>query len=381
MTIPLLALCARETGSDALYERLATELRHFARRGGCWDGLVHEAERHGLAPLLKRHVDAAGHPLPKQARRVLQSLALRSGQANRIRNEAVAVLLERCRRQGVEVLLVKGIALANLIYSEPGLRPMRDVDLLAAEADLAKIREIAGELGYLPEVRQDIPADFYHLVPLVAKVEGMPITIEIHRNLLPYHAGYPPWPLERSLAASQPLTVGGCAARTLCLEEMLLHVYLHGFRSPLTYEPYRLVHLADLVTLIEQRLTAIDWPKVRALFPALQPVLSALHWLTPWSEEVAQRLDLDVVRSPQRPGEPYRGWPLRRLRSGKISDIAQLLDNTLLPSPWWLQVYYGCRPGRQLLRARLVEHPLALYRWFKAFRHERRMAESGKNGC
>ncbi|OGR19883.1 MAG: hypothetical protein A2X81_04085 [Desulfobacterales bacterium GWB2_56_26] len=366
MTLKLLALCARDVGSDHMYRLLHVRLHDFAGRNS-WEILIDQAEHHGLAPLLFKHAQAAGFPLPQKIRRVLQSLALRHRQASRIRNEAVAALLRLCLAEGIEVIAAKGIALANSIYSDPSLRPMRDVDLLAGESDLPKMTAILTELGYVREARGDIPEDYYHLVPMVRTIEGMPISVEVHRNLLPYHPEYPPWPFARSRDASLPVTIGGVSARTLCLEDLLLHVYLHGFRAPLTYEPYRLIHLADIVTLVEQHLIQIDWNRVRDDFPTVRQVLSSFHCLTPWSDDVVQRLGIDITLMPHQPGEQYRGWPRRRLHATKLHELPGLLRDTLMPSPWWMQVYYGCLPDQGLLRARWLDHPLMLYRWFKAY--------------
>lgn len=365
----LLALCARDVGSDRMHARLHAALDDFAHQGGSWETLIHQAEHHGLAPLFFKHVQALGYPLPRNVRRVLQSLALRGRQANRIRNEAVAALLHICREERIEVIVAKGIALANLVYSDPGLRPMRDVDLLVGETDLAKMKTVLAELGYSPDAEhgKDIPEDFYHLIPMVRNIEGMDVTVEVHRNLLPYHPQYPRWPLEKSLQSSLALTIGGHPARTLCLEDMLWHVYLHGLRPPLTYEPLRLIHVADICSLVEQRLEQIDWGKVKKNLPAVREILSSLHCLTPWTERVVQKLELDITAVPDKPGEPYRGWPFRRLQATEYREMVGLIKDTLMPSQWWTQVYYGCLPGHGLRKARWFAHPLIVYRWMKAY--------------
>lgn len=365
----LLALCARDVGSDQMYAQLDSQLHDFADQGISWEMLIHKAEHHGLAPLLFKHVQALGFPLPRQVRRILQSLTLRARQASRIRNEAVATLLHLCREEKIEVILAKGIALANLIYSDPGLRPMRDVDLLVGESDLPKMKAILAELGYSPDGHdsKNIPDDYYHLAPMTKIIEGMAVTIEVHRNLLPYHPQYPRWPLEKSRKSSVGLTVGGFPGCTLCLEDMLWHVYLHGFKPPLTYEPLRLIHVADICSLVEQRLEQIDWGKVKKDLPAAREILSSFHCLTPWTEPVVQRLQLDDAVMPGQPGESYRGWPFRSLRTTPYSELPGLIRDTLRPSQWWMQVYYGCLPGQGLLKARWFDHPLMLYRWMKAY--------------
>lgn len=365
----LLALCARDVGSDRMYARLHSILHDFADRGNSWEMLIQEAEHHGLSPLLFKHVQTLGYPLPQKVHRVLQSLALRSSQANRIRNEAVAALLRICLEERIDVIVAKGIALANFIYSDPGLRPMRDVDLLVGEADLPKMKTILAKLGYSPDIRhsENIPENYYHLIPMVRNIEGMDVTVEVHRNLLPYHPQYPRWPLEKSLQSSLVLTIGGHPARTLCLEDMLWHVYLHGLRPPLTYEPLRLIHVADICSLVEQRLDQIDWGQVKEDLPAVREILSSLHCLTPWTEQVIQKLGLDIAAAPDKPGEPYRGWPFRRLQATEFRELPGLIKDTLMPSQWWMQVHYGCLPGHGLLKARWLAHPLMVYRWMKAY--------------
>ncbi len=362
----ILALCARDMGNDSMYAALRNQMAQFELQAAPWEMLVHRAEEQGVAPLLLKHLRLADWAVPRPTLRLLQSLALRTRQANLLRNDAVAEILRVCHAKNIEVVLAKGIALANLIYSDPGLRPMRDIDLLVGETDLIKMQAVLADLGYVAEDREDIPVDYYHLVPMAKVVEGLPITIEVHRNLLPYHPQYPPWPLERCHDALA-LSIAGVDANTLCLEDMLWHVYLHGFQAPLTYEPFRLVHLADVISLVEQRWQQMNWRAVHNNWSVAREVLSSLHCLTPWSEAVVCNLQLRVAMTPSRPGEPYQGWPQRRLQDTPVRYLPQLIRDTLHPSPWWLQVYYGCLPGAGLAKARWFTHPRMLYRWIKAY--------------
>ena len=366
MTRNLLALCARDIGSDLMYGQLQEHLRVYAEQNLPWDVLLHEAELHGVAPLLHKHLSHLGMAIPRHARRQLQSLSLRTRQANAIRNEEIASIVRTLQGENIEVVLAKGIALANLVYSDPGLRPMRDIDLLVSNADTARTSALLADLGYLPEKHSDIPDDYYHLVPVAKIVEGMTVTIEVHRNLLPLHAQYPRWPLERSLDSALPFVIQGAAVRTLSLEDMLWHVYLHGFQPPLTYEPFRLMHVADMVSLVVKFLDDIDWPELRRTFPTVVNVLSCFHWLTPWPEPIAGRLGLDTENRPDNIGVPYQGWPLRRLGTVRGREYLRLARETLWPSEWWMRVY-GHLEGIGYLKARWVDHPRTLVRWGKSY--------------
>ena len=350
-----------------MYSRLHAQVDAFVQQCPAWDELLLDAEEQGMAPLLHKHLAAAGVTVPNQVRLRLHSLYLRSRQANAIRNRAVAEILAAFRERSVDVLLVKGIALANLIYSDPGLRPMRDIDLLVRADDAARAEAILFALGYLHEEHEDIPPDYYHLTPVVKTVEGLSLNIETHRALFPPHPDYPLWPFEQLLARSLPLTIEGVPAHTLCLEDMLQHVYFHGFRSPLTYEPFRFIHVADVVALVEGHCATINWSGLAAVMPQWPAVLAAFHWLTPWTDEVHGRVALDTRATPAHPGEPYQGWPLRRLNTVPLRQYPHLAYATLWPSRWWVQVYYGQARGLSYGRARLFEHPRTLWRWLKTY--------------
>lgn len=375
----LLSLCARDTGSEPMYGLLEQALGTFARTAddASWQRLLHEAEQQGIAALLHKHLAELGtSPVPRCWRRLLHSLALRSRHANLTRNHAMAQILAAYDAADIRVLLVKGIALANSAYSEPGLRAMRDIDLLVGMDQIQQARDILGELGWATERHHDIPDDYYHLPPMVRLCDSLPVTIELHGYLLPLHGGYPRWPLEKSWDAGANGQLDGRLFRTLSLEETLYHVYLHGLQAPLTYEPLRLIHVADLVTLTEKYLEDIQWEQLRTIAPTLPAVLSRLHFLTPLRGGVLDRLGCDVSRKPAGIGLPYAGWPCRRPAKVAGGELWRLARDTLWPAEWWLQVYHGRLSGPGYWQARLLEHPRLLWRWVKAFRKSKKIASA-----
>jgi hypothetical protein len=363
----ILGLCSRDDGHDVIYDRLEHLLTGFQAQGLSWEILIHNAEKQGMAPLLYKHVNAIDFKLPHSARRLLQSLYLRNRRANSIRNKVVAEILTAYASENIDVLVVKGMALCNFSYSETALRPMRDVDLLLKKNDLEKAEKILAELGYKQAEDHDIPEDYYHLAPMGRITDGLPVNIELHHNLLPFDSRYPLWPIEKSYGTSRLFELNGVMARTLNLEDTLNYLYFHGFRSPLTYEPFRFMHVADIVTLVEKFIDRINWVEVCKEVPVFLNVLSRFHYLTPWKSEIAQQLKLEISDHPDGHGLPYRGWPLLKFKTVAGKDFVTLLKNTFWPSQWWLQVYYGHLRGPAYLKARLVEHPRTVWRWGKIY--------------
>lgn len=363
----ILALCSRDLGHDVMYSRLEQALVSFQDQGVSWKHLIHEAEKQGVAPLLYKHIRSLDFTIPDSARRLLQSLYLRNRRSNTIRNKVVSEIVRAYDLEKIDVLLVKGIALCNFGYSEIGLRPMRDVDLLVKKVDLVKAERILSELGYMPALDHDIPNDYYHLVPMGKTIDGLPVSIELHHNLLPFHPQYPLWPLEKSYSTAWEFEIHGTRARTLGLEDTLWYVYLHGFQAPLTYEPYRFMHVADVVSLVEKFIVRIDWRKICNEMPTLLNILSRFHYLTPWHENVTQQLALDISDQPAGHGLPYRGWPLRKVGIVSKSGFIPLAKETLWPCQWWLQIYYGHLRGPAYLKARFIDHPRTVWRWAKTY--------------
>jgi hypothetical protein len=242
---------------------------------------------------------------------------------------------------------------------------MRDIDLLVRKKDLGKAQKTLHDQGFRQEETHKIPEGYYHLPPLAKEIEGLPVTIELHHSLLPLDGTYPEWPLEVLSDSSIPLSIGDTDTASLGLERNLLYLYLHGLRAPLSYEPFRFVHIADLFCLVERYFRRIDWHEARTIFPQLCSVLSRLHFVTPWPDEIITGLALDISRPPGRIAEPYCGWPLVKLENISAVRLPLLLKDTIWPPQWWTQVYYGRFSGAGYLKVRLLEHPRTVWRWFK----------------
>lgn len=350
-----------------MYEALGSALSEFSTRELSWTRLLHDAEQQGIAPLLQKHLSKLGYPLPDGFRRNLRSLYLRNRQSNIIRNREVAELLGCYHQENIDTILVKGIALCNFVYSSSELRPMRDIDILVRKEHLSRAHDILIDLGYQPEKTDSVPDDYYHLVPLRKIIDGLPISIELHHNLLPLDQGYPLWPLDKSYFSARRIDVGDQHGSTLNLEESLWYIYLHGFRPPLTYEPFRFVHVADIVSLVEKYYTEIDWEKIRTEFPSIHTILSRFHYITPWKDHIIDGLKLDISNPPNKPGIGFHGWPQRRLKTVPNSELVLLLKETIFPSQWWVQIYYGQLQGLTYTKARYFDHPRAIWRWIKTY--------------
>ena len=349
----MLARCARAECDAAHYHQLAQQLSEFTE----WEGISTQAEVHGLGPLLYVHLRAAGVPLPPTVKRELQGLYLRHRQANRVRMRVLGEVLAAYNAAGIQTLVLKGAALSHLLYPEPGLRPMSDVDLLVKRSEVRRATSLLADLGFSAPLLDDGK----HLAMTILHAEGLPVSVEIHHNLF---TKYDPvsMTVDDLTVPPLPFSLEGLTAYTLGYEDMLWYLCYHTALHAVKY-PIRLIWVADIVGLAERFVEDIDWEHVRRQYPIVLDTLSLLHFATPLSETLLDRASLKIGREPQGVGVDFRGWPRVDLAHWRGKSYWRLLRDTFFPSEWWLRIRYMLGSTRPLFWCRWVRHPLETLRW------------------
>lgn len=341
--------------SEAEVVRDYNHLRQAAEAIPSWDSLPYLAEIHGLAPLVFRHLRAAEIVIPESARLALQARAIQRSHANRVRTRALVEILAAFEAEGIDLLVLKGMATAHLVYPQAGLRPMSDIDLLVSKTDAQRGQTLLAELGFQAAMPGESEPAFAHRhMPMVERqVEGMPLCIELHHAL-----GFDQLPaneFEALRPAAIPLGLDGIQAFTLSATDLLAHTYYHMFDAP-QHRP-NLIWIADMISLVEQFHDRIDWDRLPS---QVYNALATIDWLVPF-EGLPQIKGTrsSVPLSPDERVAHLRGWPF------SVSSSQDLIENafkTLLPSTWWLRLYYGLSPDRSLLGVRAF-HLLRLFWW------------------
>ena len=106
--------------------------------------ILRKTERWGLAPLvytnLRQAVQAGQVPKPVAER--LRHLSHRDTIHDVARRELLRATLLRLAEASIPVIVLKGAALATLVYPSPALRPMRDIDLLIKRHDQDRLEAV-----------------------------------------------------------------------------------------------------------------------------------------------------------------------------------------------------------------------------------------------
>ncbi len=336
----LMALCARGECDAVIDARIA----ETAGKVTVWDGVPAQAEVHGVAPLLDYHLRRAGVAVPHAVRRELSALSIRHRLASETRTRVLHDILACYRAAGIRVLMLKGAALAYLLYPTPALRPMRDVDLLVGEADLARAQQLLATLGFdAPGPSGGSGPAHRHLPSATLARDGFTITVEVHHNL--FEPGAAPILMGMGDLTGAPLEVplgfDDIAGKTLGFDDTIWYLCQHLVESMNVFSSPGLIWIADVVSFAERFAAEIDWGHVQRRYPIVVSTLSLLHFLTPLSEALRKRAHITIGREPDGIWDEFRKLPRTAPEEQMRYGMRRTISDGLFPSEWWLRLYHG----------------------------------------
>ena len=360
-----LGLFARLDDESGYLHDLAEEAQKISASPISWDHVIRTAEVQGIAPLLYYRLKHNPAGIPAASMRMLKGLYLRHRLLWEVRTSVLGEIVAGCEERGIAVTLLKGAALAHLLYPEPGLRPSSDIDLLVPEAHIPAACDLLGSMGFhLPPVTSPKAYLQKHLPQATLSREGETVRVDLHHHLLKQGrpnridvAGSSVPPLEFSLGA------GGSAARTLNLEDTLRYLCLHF--CDIGHEPLspvsgntRLIWAADITGFAGRYAGDVDWERIGRLYPFVIGTLALLSFLTPLPGALEPVVPIRSSARPAGVGEGYRGWPGAPLARHGLKGSVPMLKETFFPTEWWLRLYYGLGTGRSVYYHRWLGHPL-----------------------
>jgi putative nucleotidyltransferase-like protein len=344
-----LSLCAPPPGSAAVAQRLPTALSAVSS----FEELAIAAEQHGMEPLVLAHIVRTGLAIPTDLRARLRARQTQHAHAAAVRTRVVADVASAMAQAGAPFLVLKGAALAQLVYGDPRLRPMRDVDLLIRKADAERTLDVLRSCGFTPG-STIVPSHHHHLQGMTKTLQGATVTIELHHELIVRTPFAEPRGYDDLILRSQPLEWGGRSYRTLGCEDMLWHVYAHAFViNTLRPGAIRLLSVADLAHTTEAWIDQIDWVRLRRQYGGrLLGSLHVLQDLVPCSPHVAEVLREQMAR----PSTAVRAYPI----DSDPDWSPALIPVVFWPPEWWFRMRYGITTRLRWVWFRAVGHPARL---------------------
>ena len=211
------------------------------------------AVRHGLQCLVYQRLSQSWPGLVDSAR-----LARFRSEYYSIARQSQVVLRELCeitsefRTNGIETVLLKGIAIAHAAYGDVTLRPPGDIDLLLPRDDIPAARTILNDRGYSSTVAIE-DEDGFLASQLGYEFLNEHFCVELHWSFLPRTLGIE---LNMALAfeATETVQLGHCAVNILAFEDRMLFLTAHGAKH--CWDTLKWVR--DVAGLIERTPDA-DW--------------------------------------------------------------------------------------------------------------------------
>lgn len=381
----LLLACTRVSRDDQARD----EIEDLAKAEIDWRAVFERGKFEGISSLLDMHlrdVPSVTSHVPAEILSRLRAISHGNWARNSVLTDQWSEIMTLFEQAGIQSITHKGMALIHLVYPDPALRPMTDIDLLIRFTDLPEARLALQTAGFRTpgEVLESEEAfrSFLHFV-------RESVIIDLHWEIAHYtryegsvrvdHLGL--W------RRAHPLAVGGAHGLTLCPEDMLLHLALH---LTLGSEFGRLIWFSDIDAVLRRYAGALDWEKlleeasrwrVRGLLAyTLKVVHDSLG--SPLPPEILPRLLQGRLRGlllsyvietswpPSLRGElnDIKSYVAETLLMDRLRDVLRVIWGSLFPSRTWVRFHYAASSNWQVLLYRLL-HPIrACYLAAKQFR-------------
>lgn len=219
-------LCSRRR----LDPQEVAQARTLVDCGVSWTQLWDQAWHNGLAPLVFHNLRALdlAHRIPPSVWRQFEEDYYNTLSGNLLLEAEMVRVTSQLRQRGVDLLLLKGMVLGELLYPDPALRPSSDIDVMVQVAQLSQAREVLGDLGYTVQPGRQLDfqlARSYDIPYVRATANGQPVLLELHWNLA--EPGLFNLDVSTLWARAQQLEVNQHVLPTLSLEDLLIHLTIH----------------------------------------------------------------------------------------------------------------------------------------------------------
>ena len=238
--------------------------------------------------------------------------------AARVKLCSFAHVLEIFDHAGIDVLVLKGAGIAPLAYPDPGTRPLSDLDVLVRANQMAEVDELIERHGSYRAYESITPAlrsRYRHAAE--ARIGGH--DVDVHWRLLGDR--FDDRPDDALWGRSREVPVGPGRARTLGVEDHVVHAIAHGVRRN-RMPPVRWI--ADVARLVEHH--PVDWPLVEELAASRSVEGVVNHGLELLSRQYNVPVPPATLKALRRASGPTRGRTDLWSRSLKRTRVDGALD-------------------------------------------------------
>ena len=225
-----------------------------------WERLTTQAAQLSLGPYLYMRLKEQNvlDAPPETFGQNLKGGFLWSQSENMKRFAKVQQILQALSEANIPVIVLKGAAVASLVYPHLGCRPMGDIDLLIRKPHLDKAEEILEALGFQADEQTHSKQWFrefhHHLAPYISRDRSL--TIELHHHIVPL-ADPVKIPINVLWDRAVQTSIANVPCRVLSPEDMIIHACHHLSASNQFLGQLR--GLCDVAHIIRHYKDSLDW--------------------------------------------------------------------------------------------------------------------------
>ncbi|MFN8625256.1 MAG: nucleotidyltransferase family protein [Candidatus Binatia bacterium] len=364
-----LRLCLRARRDPAA----GAAVRAWVTRGALdWKEVIRVARAGRIAPLL-HGVLRNEICVPAEARRGFRRAYLTNAQHNLVLLRELETAIAALDAVGVPSIVLKGGALAKVVYHNIALRTLMDVDLLIHREHFdTAVRRLA-QRGFTPRRAETrTGAAGYENELLLTKPGAVPVPLELHWSLFdsPYYQQR--LNLDACWRQAVPFALGERQALMLDPVSQLLHlcghIVLHHGGADLLWEN-------DIAEVVALNGPTLDWSALLDRAAAFDLVIAVQRMLLPLAEDEPAAVPGDILERVRRmrPTADERRI-VGYLTAAERGAGRRFRDDLVSMHGWHGRLGYAWThlvPSAAYMRERYhVRHPLLLpfyypYRWFR----------------
>jgi len=209
-----------------------------------------------LFPAIYRNVGALIDE--DHARGILQGAYRRAWLRNQLQMSRVATVIARLNASGIDTIVLKGAALVNSVYDDPGVRWMNDVDVLVLVDRAPEAYEVLLGEGWRGE--RNHRGEMEHVVRVLRSVDlmrsdGAALDLHWHVLLECCDAGDD----DAFWSGAVEVTLSNLKTKRLGNEDLLLHAIVHGSYWGLQRS---VTWVMDAHRILAKSGSAFDWDRL-----------------------------------------------------------------------------------------------------------------------
>jgi len=355
-----------------------SEIRKLVNNSLDWDYLLQIGKTHGLTPLLYYHLHRidCNHQIPQSIMERLRNIYYGNLAHNISLDCELNKILNSFEKKGIPVVVLRGLALTQIVYKNIALRAVADIDLLIQKEDLSLVISILLKLGFSllqpRSVREGYSAELCFVKNEASQEKSLSaIYIDVHQDITSSIRlkRITKTDTEGVIRRAHPTRIENVNMLVMAREDLLLHLTLrHCFE--------RLIRLCDLTEAIKAKKGELDWQFL--LERTKESRITSIMYYTLWyarqlleapvPEYVFKKLMpswrrksmLDALLSkavyPDDSNSLSRGrkYFLQILMSDRLIDVFLVLWTVVFPSSEWLAYYYGRARAKKLYLSHLI---------------------------